>query len=577
MKTPKITQFIRLKNLRFRSWTFHNRLVVFVLVFTLLPLILYAYFSLRFFRQNIIHSSEMELTHIAKSLILLCEAQEALDRLKRESAHPPVPDAVTKASPSWKEGNEYKSLKSIIKGIHVAKTGFAYVIDRTGLLVIHPDREGENLFQSQSEKDAAYLTNMRDKALGLPLGVIETLRYDSVSNKRSESFPRRRIKSFGYFKPYDWIVVVGAWEDELIAPYYQGRKIFFVLLVSVTVIVGFSVFLFSRYMMKPLVQLTEAATRIAHGEFHTVKPLGSKDEMGQLTGEFNLMVLKLQEDRIQQLTEWNKELEKKVLERTEELQNACSQMVAIEKMVSLGKISAMVAHELNNPMSGILSYSKYCEKIVKGDRINGDQKGDLGECLEMISREAERCGNIVNNLLVFSKKSYGEYTQSSLSQIVERSVRVIDHSLKVHEIVLEKEFGEGDDLIWCDPSGLEQMLIALIINAVEAMEKGGKIRIQTDCSREPDITIQISDTGKGIPAEILPRIFEPFFSSKNSKVSAGLGLSVVYGIVQSHGGNITVKSKVGEGTAFTILLPRIPSEKPDVEASMRQEIYAKRI
>lgn len=577
MKTPKRFQFNHLKNLRFRNWTFHNRLIVLVLGFTLVPLILYAYFSLHFFRQSIIHSSEMELAHIAKSLILLCEAQEALDRLKKESALPPGADAVTRASPSWKEGNEYKSLKSIIKGIQVADTGFAYVFDRTGLSVVHPDREGEILFQSQPEKESAYLKKIRDKALGLPLGVIETTRYDSVGHKQGDSFPRRRIQSYGYFKPYDWIVVVGAWEDELIAPYYQGRNFFFVLLASVGVIVGFAVFFLSHYMMKPLVQLTEAASRIAHGEFHTVKPLGSKDEMGQLTGEFNLMVLKLQQDRIQQLTEWNKELEKKVLERTEELQKACSQIVAIEKMVSLGKISAMVAHELNNPMSGILSYSKYCEKIVKGGLINGDQTGDLGECLEMISREAERCGNIFNNLLIFSKKSYGEFTQSNLSQIVERSLRVIDHSLKVHEIILEKEFGAGDDLIWCDPSGLEQMFLALVINAVEAMEKGGQIRIQTDYSRKQDITIQISDTGKGIPAEILPRIFEPFFSSKDSKVSSGLGLAVVYGIVQSHSGNITVKSKVGEGTAFTILLPRTPSEKPNVEASLSQELYSKRI
>ena len=154
---------------------------------------------------------------------------------------------------------------------------------------------------------------------------------------------------------------------------------------------------------------------------------------------------------------------------------------------------------------------------------------------------------------------------------------MIDHSLKVHEIVLEKEIGAGDDFIWCDPSGLEQMFIALIINAVEAMEKGGKIRIRTDYSRKQDITIHISDTGKGIPAEMLPRIFEPFFSSKDSKVSAGLGLSVVYGIVQSHSGNITVKSKVGEGTAFAILLPRTPSEKPNVEAGLRHELYSKKI
>jgi len=370
-----------------------------------------------------------------------------------------------------------------------------------------------------------------------------------------------------------------------------------ILVLTVIAILGISAFLglfVQRFVIKPVNQLLKGTFKVAEGHLDFTIPMNTQDEIGILARSFNQMTGRLRDahteiqkwvhtleervaERTNELTEWNKDLEKKVLERTEDLQKACNQMVGIEKMVSLGKISAMVAHELNNPMSGILSYSKYCEKIVKGGLINAGQIGDLGECLEMISREAERCGNIINNLLIFSKKSYGEFTQSNLSQIVETSLRVIDHSLKVHEIVLEKEIGEGDDLIWCDPSGLEQMLIALIINAVEAMEKGGKIRIQTDCSRMHDVTIRISDTGKGIPGEILPSIFEPFFSSKDSKVSAGLGLAVVSGIVQSHRGKITVESKVGVGTTFTILLPRTPSEKPNVEASLRQELYRKRI
>ncbi len=334
--------------------------------------------------------------------------------------------------------------------------------------------------------------------------------------------------------------------------YYRNEM----LVLTAIAILGISAFLgffIQRFVNKPVNQLLKGTFKVAEGDLDFTIPMNSTDEIGTLARSFNQMTGRL------------KEAQMEIQKRTEELQKACSQIVAIEKMVSLGKISAMVAHELNNPMSGILSYSKYCEKIVKGGLVNEDQVGDLGECLEMISREAERCGIIVNNLLIFSKKSYGEFTQSNLSQIVERSLRVIDHSLKVHEISLEKELGEGDDLIWCDPSGLEQMLIALTINAVEAMGKGGKIRIQTDYSREQDVTIRINDTGKGIPAEILPHIFEPFFSSKDSEVSAGLGLSVVYGIVQSHSGNITVESKVGEGTAFMILLPRTPPKKPNVE------------
>lgn len=559
-----------LRKLRLANWPFTRQLVFVIFVFTLVPLIIYASYSLHLLRQNILRDSEMELKHIAKSLILLCEAQEALDRLKKESLRPPNIDAVTQASPSWQEGNEYKSLKSIIQGIQVARTGRAYVFDSTGRLIIHPRWEGRNFFDLGSGMDLPYLREIRDKALGLPVGVIETRRYDYGEEGKSAS--SKRIQSYGYFKPYDWIIVVEAREDEVVGPYYRERNFFFILMAGAAVILGFLAFFLSRHMMKPVVELSAAASRLAHGEFHTVKPLGSKDEMGKLTGEFNLMVLKLQQDRIQQLTEWSKELEKRVQERTEDLQKACSQIVAIEKMVSLGKISAMVAHELNNPMSGILSYSKYCERIVDAEGMRENSVGELRQCLDMISREAERCGKIVNNLLIFSRKSYGEFTQGHLNQIVERSLMVIDHSLKMHEIVLEKDLGGEDDAIWCDPSGLEQMLIALIINAVEAIEKGGQIFIHTDYSREQEVKMRIRDSGKGIPPEILPHIFEPFFTNKDSKGSAGLGLSVVHGIVQSHGGKITVDSIVGGGTVFTILLPRKPSQKPNVEASLMQEL-----
>jgi signal transduction histidine kinase len=555
---PSFFRYVR--KLRFRNWNFGNRLVVMVLFFTLAPLIVYATFSLRLFRQSIINSGEMQLSQIAKSLIMLCEAQEALDRLKKGAAAPARLDAMTRASPSWIDGNEYKSLQSIIQGMGVARSGFAYVFNSAGLLVVHPTNAGANIFDAKLGPHADFMRQIRGKALGLRVGEIRTIRY-AYSDPTAPSSPRRtRLEAYGYFKPYDWIVAVGCDEDELIGAYFEGRRVFFLMMAAAAAAAGILVFLFSRRMMRPIVRLTEAASQIAQGRYPSVKPLGTRDEIGKLTGEFNTMVNRLHEEQIRELMDGTKELEKKVEERTADLQKAYAQLMTIEKLASLGKISAMVAHELNNPMSGILSYSVYCEKISQGDGISAANAKELRECLNMISREAERCGQIVNNLLLFAKHSYGDFTQASVQQIVERGAMVIDHSLKVNEIALEKKFDCRDDVIWCDPSGLEQMFIALTINAVEAMDRGGKILVETDCAADDVVRIQISDTGHGIPAELLPHIFEPFVTAKNSKSSVGLGLSVVYGIVQSHGGTIAVESTVGAGSIFRIALPRRPRQ-----------------
>jgi len=564
-----------LRKLKPRNWNFSNRLAVMTLVFTLAPLTIYVAISAQLFRRNIVASAETELQQQAKALIMLCEAQEALDRLTKSTTRAAAGiDATTSASPGrWQEGAQYRSLQSIIMGVRVARSGFAYVFNSGGQLVIEP-REGPiNEFDPQKES-ANFRANIRDRAVRLPVGATETIRYDSIDSRDPAGRPRARLASFGYFKPYDWIVVVGCYEDELTAPYADARRLFYLMMLVTPLLVGGPVVFLSRRMMKPIVLLTEAASRMAHGEFQPVKPLGSRDEIGKLTGEFNLMVHRLQEEQIHQLLEWNKELERKVAERTGDLQNALTQIITVEKLASLGKIATMVAHELNNPMSGILTYSMVCERVVASGRFDEENTGELRECLRTITLEAERCGQIVKNLLMFAKRSWGEFSEASLRQILDHAAAVIDHSLKVREITLEKRFGPGCDVIWCDPSGLEQLFIALIINAIEAMENGGRIVIDAECVSDDEVNIKIQDNGRGIPQEVLPHIFEPFFSAKDATSNVGLGLSVAYGIVQSHNGRIGVESRVGHGTTFTIALPRRRSETRRIEDSLMQKIAA---
>jgi signal transduction histidine kinase len=174
--------------------------------------------------------------------------------------------------------------------------------------------------------------------------------------------------------------------------------------------------------------------------------------------------------------------------------------------------------------------------------------------MSVIRDEAIRCGDIVKNLLVFAKKDYGKWTEESLHKIIHNSVQLVKHKMQMKELELSQELSEGNDIIYCDSSGIQHVFVALFINAIDAMSKGGKLKVKTNLmDGGRDVQIVVSDTGIGIPEEILPQIFEPFVSTKES---TGLGLAVVYGIIQQHKGEIEVESRMNQGTTFTITLPR---------------------
>ena len=551
-----------LKKMRFRNWAFSTRLVVMVLVFTLLPLIGFTMFSSHLFKQYILATAEKELNYITKSLVMLCEAQEALDRLKRaaENGKSSV-DGLTGASPNWQDGNEYKSLRAIIKGIRVAKTGYAFVVNSNGNIIIHPSYENRNAADSDVDFCSQF-SKMRDIATKLAPGQIETLRINETNPKTHGT--QIKIVKFSYFKPYDWIIGVTCYESELMQPYHKTMLAFYTIITLLAISVPLLVFYSAKRMMQPIVQLADAAAKIAKGEYPSIKKLGSKDEIGKLVRSFNDMVAKLQEEKIRQLEEWNRKLEAKVQERTKELEQAYSQLLTMEKLASLGKIASMVAHELNNPMSGILSYARYGERMLR-ENPEPETIKDVSESLSFIATEAERCGEIVKNLLMFAKRSWGDFKKVHFTEVIERGLKVLEHSIKVHEIQLIKEIGAGNDETWCDPSAMEQVIIGLIVNAIEMMAKGGTIIVRTDYSADDSITFEIEDNGPGIPEDILPHIFEPFVTTKESKTSAGLGLSVVYGIIQAHSGSIRAESKVGKGTKFIVTIPRKPPEEPKIK------------
>ncbi|KAF0159767.1 MAG: two component system sensor protein [Syntrophaceae bacterium] len=240
-----------------------------------------------------------------------------------------------------------------------------------------------------------------------------------------------------------------------------------------------------------------------------------------------------------------------------ELKRARSTIALSEKLASLGRLSAMVAHEINNPLSGILSYAKLSTRYLGQETITSETLASVRENLSFIATEAKRCGEIVKDLLLFAKRLTGYLKDAHLNEIIDLSAKIIDHSAKMKDIELVSELDSGDDYLQCDASAIQQIMVALIVNAIEASPQGKKVIIRTDYQDRETVRIKVIDHGAGIPEDVLPHIFEPFFSTKESNKSLGLGLSAVYGIVQHYGGRIDVVSNAGSTTEFTVTLPRV--------------------
>ena len=259
------------------------------------------------------------------------------------------------------------------------------------------------------------------------------------------------------------------------------------------------------------------------------------------------------------MTQWSQKLEEKVVEKTEELGRAQRQVLHMEKMASLGKLSATVAHELNNPLSGMLTYARLVRRELAEQPMDAGIREELTRYLSLIEMECSRCGAIVQNLLLFSRRTGAAMAPIDLNEVAERSLMLVRHHLQIKGIKLHSELLDGNRQIVADAGQIQQALVALLVNAIEAMsglENGkGKLTVRLRGS-DDEVQIDVGDTGAGIPPEVLPQIFEPFFSTKEAEKGVGLGLAVVYGIVQRHGGRIEVESQVGRGTVFHLRLPR---------------------
>jgi len=325
-----------------------------------------------------------------------------------------------------------------------------------------------------------------------------------------------------------------------------------------------------RVVERPLKELHAGTQKLSAGALGYQIELHSNDEIGELAQSFNSMSLQLRAAN-EQLVSWGRTLEDRVEQKTRELRRAHDEVLHVETMASVGKMAAVVAHEINNPLSGILTYSKLLKKWVDNDSVSRDKKQEAQSCLDLISSESRRCGDLVRNLLTFARQSPINVQPTDINRVIEQCTMLLRPNLKIAAIDLHCTLAEGLPRLNCDPTQIEQVLLAVIVNAADAMPKGGNLWID---SRQSDdgthVILTVRDDGSGIPPEILPKIFEPFVTTKETGRGTGLGLAVSRSIIERHSGKISIDSELGKGTTVTITLP-VPagsSSSPELATSL---------
>jgi two-component system NtrC family sensor kinase len=308
----------------------------------------------------------------------------------------------------------------------------------------------------------------------------------------------------------------------------------------------------------PLRELKTGTERVATGELGYQIPVRSSDEVGELAQSFNEMSNRLQVAQAE-ITAWARTLEERVGEKTRELKQAHQRMLHVEKMATIGKMAAVVAHEINNPLSGILTYSRLVKRWIDNNAAASPKKEEMKGSLDLVASESKRCGELVKNLLSFSRVSPMNLAWSDLNQVIDRCVRLVQHKMDMAGIQLNLTLAADLPPVHCDPAQIEQVVLAMVINAIDALPHEGNLWISTRVNAEW-IELVVRDDGIGIPEEHLSHIFEPFYTTKESGGS-GLGLAISQNIVERHGGQIEVRSVVGQGTAFRIVLP-VDSQNP---------------
>lgn len=299
--------------------------------------------------------------------------------------------------------------------------------------------------------------------------------------------------------------------------------------IALVAIVAILAMVIARRLSGPIEHLSRAVDAVGAGNFDVSVKADSRDEVAQLAASFNTMAANLRE-------------------RESRLREANAQVLQSEKMAAIGQLSAGLAHEVKNPLAGILGYAQLTRRSLKDPEV-------ITRNLDVIERETRRCTDIISNLMRFARQEPGERIATDINVAVSRAIALVDHQLGLHKVRIERVLQDGLPLISCNANQLQQVVMNLLINAQQVMEPaGGTVHVRTRMN-EAALIIEVDDTGPGVPLEMRARIFDPFFTTKQAGQGTGLGLSVSYGLIRDHGGDIRVSDAPGGGARFTISLP----------------------
>jgi two-component system NtrC family sensor kinase len=297
---------------------------------------------------------------------------------------------------------------------------------------------------------------------------------------------------------------------------------------------------------RPVKELIRGTHRVADGDLEYRLPVRSDDELGDLAASFNRMT--------EEVAGVQAHIEEQVRRKTAELERVHRTLLTSEKMASIGKLAATVAHEINNPLFGILTYARLVLRELQKQSFS--TRDELADQVQTIERESKRCGELVKNLLTFSRQAPSNREPNELNTVVHRAALLVRHKLDMQSIELKESLAAELPPVECDANQIQQVALVLMVNASEAMPKGGTLEVSTGLEDSGEQAfVRVKDSGCGIPADVLPRIFDPFFTTKEDQNRTGLGLAVAHSIVEQHAGEISVRSAPGEGTEFTVRLP----------------------
>jgi len=349
--------------------------------------------------------------------------------------------------------------------------------------------------------------------------------------------------------------VLGLVESDLSLKYLNSRiKHRIVLTLYVLGILSASAVILGiilwKFISKPIQVLRRGMRRVSEGELDYTVNIDTKDEIGELAKVFNAMTSELSKAK-KELIDWGRTLEKKVEEKAEEIKKTNAQLIHSAKLASLGKMAAGVAHELNSPITGIMTFGHLLlKKFPEGSQESND--------IKVIIEQADRCSNIVKGLLRFSRADTAEKEPVNINDVVKSALNLVSRNADFFNINIVLDLDKSLPFAKANSSQLQQVFLNMIINAADAMDRKGKFLV---CTRKVIVNdklfaeIEFTDTGHGISEENMTKIFEPFFTQKLGGKGTGLGLSISHGIIQEHRGEILVKSRVGEGTSFFVRLP----------------------